>query len=85
MKPSKLLQRLLSGALTNVDFSDLQNLLSALGFEEARVSGSHHAYVRTGVPEQINIQKHRGQAKPYQLRQLIVLVRRYHLTVEEGV
>lgn len=84
MKPSRLLLRLSSGAVTNVDFSDAQLLLEALGFEEVRVTGSHHVYVRLDVPEQLNLQNRRGQAKPYQLRQLISLVKRYNLTIEEN-
>ena len=84
MKPSGLLLRLLSGAVTNVDFSDAQLLLEALGFEEVRVTGSHHVYARVDIPEQLNLQDRRGQAKPYQLRQLIALVKRYNLTVEEN-
>ncbi|MGC1419426.1 MAG: type II toxin-antitoxin system HicA family toxin [Acidimicrobiales bacterium] len=85
MKPSKLLQRPLSGAVTNVDFADVVNFLLALEFEEVRVVGSHHIYARAGIVEQINIQSWKGQAKPHQLRQLIALVRRYHLSVEEGM
>ena len=84
MKPSRLLVRLSNGAVTNVDFSDAQLLLEALGFEEVRVTGSHHVYVRPDIPEQLNLQNRRGQAKPYQLRQLISLVKRYNLTVEEN-
>ena len=84
MKPSRLLLRLSGGAVTNVDFSDAQLLLEALGFEEVRVTGSHHVYVRLDVPEQLNLQNRRGQAKPYQLRQLISLVKRYNLTIEEN-
>jgi len=84
MKPSRLLLRLSSGAVTNVDFLDAQLLLEALGFEEVRVTGSHHVYVRLDVPEQLNLQNRRGQAKPYQLRQLISLVKRYNLTIEEN-
>ena len=84
MKPSRLLLRLSSGAVTNVDFSDAQLLLEALGFEEVRVTGSHHVYVRLDVPEQLNLQNRRGQAKPYQLRQLISLLKRYNLTIEEN-
>ena len=84
MKPSRLLLRLSGGAVTNVDFSDAQLLLEALGFEEVRVTGSHHVYVRLDVPELVNLQNRRGQAKPYQLRQLISLVKRYNMTIEEN-
>jgi hypothetical protein len=67
-----------------VDFTDAQRLVEALGFEELRVTGSHHVYGRPGMPEQLNLQNRGGQAKPYQLRQLITLVRRYDLTVKES-
>jgi len=84
MKPGILLLRLSSGAVTNVDFSDVHLLLEALGFEEVRVTGSHHVYARVDIPELLNLQDRRGQAKPYQLRQLIALVKRYNLTIEEN-
>lgn len=84
MKPSRLLLRLSDGAVTNVDFSDAQLLLEALGFKEVRVTGSHHVYARLDIPEQLNLQNRRSQAKPYQLRQLISLVKRYNLTIEEN-
>ena len=83
MQPSRLLVRLASGAVTNVEFSDALRLVEALGFEELRIAGSHHVFARPGIAEQLNLQDRRGQAKPYQLRQLVTLVRRYGLTIEE--
>ncbi len=83
MKPRAVLTRLLAGIVTNVTFSDAQKLLVALGFDELRVRGSHHVYGRLGIPEQINLQNRSGQAKPYQLRQLAALVRRYNLLIDE--
>ena len=74
----------MAGTVTNVAFSDAQKLLVALGFDELRVRGSHHVYGRPGLPEQLNLQDRRGQAKPYQLRQLVALVRRYDLRIEEN-
>ena len=59
-------------------------MLEAPGFGEVRVTGSHHVYVRLDIREQLNLQDRRGQAKPYQLRQLISLVKRYDLTIEEN-
>lgn len=47
------------------------------------MKGSHHVYGRPGIAEQINLQDRGGQAKPYQMRQLVTLVRRYDLGVEE--
>ena len=67
--------------MTNVRFADAKRLALALGFHIARVRGSHHILVHPVIPELINLQEHRGQAKPYQLRQLLHLVERYHLHV----
>ena len=47
-----------------------------------RVSGSHHLFVHPAVPELVNLQEVRGQAKPYQLRQVVARVQRYALSVE---
>jgi hypothetical protein len=41
-------------------------------------------FARPGIAEQLNLQDRRGQAKPYQLRELMTLVQRYDLRVEEG-
>jgi len=49
-----------------------------------RITGSHHVFARPGIAEQLNLQDRHGQAKPYQLRQLMTLVQRYDLRVEEG-
>jgi len=82
VKPRALLERLLAGTVTNVAFSDAQKLLVALGFD---ATGK-------GQPPRLRSLWHfraaqpsgpRGQAKPYQLRQLVGLVRRYDLRIEE--
>ncbi len=68
--------------MRNVRFADLCRLVEALGFELRRVSGSHHVFTHPQIPELINLQDVRGQAKPYQIRQLMRLVERYDLTLE---
>ena len=84
MNPKKLLQRIHSGALNNISFSDLTGLLVALGFELMRVEGSHHIYAREGLREQPNLQPDRnGQAKPYQVKQVRRLIEKYDLDLEE--
>lgn len=82
MKPRQLLQRLLANT-QNVSFSDFATLLSAFGFSLDRVSGSHHIFKHPDIPELINIQNVRGQAKPYQIRQFLKLVERYNLHLED--
>ncbi len=48
-----------------------------------RASGSHEIYAHPSITELVNLQKIRGQAKPYQLRQLLRLIERYDLRLED--
>jgi predicted RNA binding protein YcfA (HicA-like mRNA interferase family) len=82
MDKRKLLTRLARGEVANVPFGDLCGLAEALGFELRRVSGSHHVFVHLDIPELVNLQSVSGQAKPYQVRQLMRLVERYDLKLE---
>ena len=53
-------------------------MLFRLGFSE-RVRGSHHIFSRPGVEEILNIQPKRGNAKPYQVRQVRTVIAKYGL------
>ena len=66
-----------------MSFSDLVVLLGALGFEEVGGRGSHRVFRGPGVTELLTLQEVRGQAKPYQVRQVALLVRRYNLKLED--
>jgi predicted RNA binding protein YcfA (HicA-like mRNA interferase family) len=77
MDRRKLLGRLARGAVANVGFADLQDLVDGLGFELRRTSGSHHIYTHPAIPELVNLQDVGGQTKPYQVRQVLRLVERY--------
>ena len=83
MDERKLLIRLARGAVANVAFSDLCSLAERLGFELRRVSGSHHVFAHPEIPQLVNLQSVRGEAKPYQIRQLLRLVERYDLRLED--
>ena len=83
MKRRKLLARIVSGAFQNVTFSDLQSLVIGFGFDLRRVSGSHHVYGHPAIPQLINLQNVGGEAKPYQIRQVLRLVERYNLELED--
>jgi len=83
MKPRELLDRARRGDVRNVRFGDLQRLVEALGFRLDRVRGSHHTYRHPGVRAIVNLQRQGGQAKPYQVRQVVDLAARYALTVED--
>jgi hypothetical protein len=82
VNPTRLLTRIVGGAVTNVDFADLVSLINALGFDEIGGKGSHRVFAHAGVAELLNLQEVRGQAKPYQVRQVVALVRRYDLRLE---
>jgi len=82
MDQRKLLMRLARGEVANVAFDDMRKLVESFGFELRRVSGSHHVFVHPEIPELINLQSVRGQAKPYQIRQFVRLVERYDLKLE---
>ena len=79
MNRRKLLRRLSHGALSNVRFEELVDLAAGFGFELSRVKGSHHIFMHAAIPGLLNLQEVGGQAKPYQIRQLLRLVERYNL------
>ena len=82
MRKKKLLQKVLAGS-KNVRFADLVTLLEAFGFQESRIRGSHHIFVHPDVPEQVNVQNVKGEAKPYQVRQVLKLIERYNLKLDD--
>jgi len=83
VKPDLLLVRIQRGDITNVSFDDLVHLVQALGFREVGGRGSHRVFAHPEVAELVNLQVERGQAKRYQIRQVMSLVRRYDLSLEE--
>lgn len=77
----KLMQATLSGTQDrNIRFSDLQKVLTALGFQ-CRIRGDHFIYWKNDVDEIINIQPDGNKAKPYQVKQIRNLILKYHLEV----
>ena len=83
MKPDRLLARIVRADVGNVDPSDLVRLPEALGFTQIGGRGSHRVFARAGVAEYVNLHDDgSGQAKRYQVRQVVTLVRRYDLDLE---
>lgn len=64
-------------------FQEACQLAKQFGFVLKRVRGSHHIYERPGIPEILNFQNVKGKAKAYQVRQLLELIDRYGLQMEE--
>ena len=82
-KYARLLAKVLSGRSdANIHFDDLRRLLTRLGFEE-RTRGSHHAFVKHGIRELINLQREGQMAKPYQVRQVRAVITEYGLGIQE--
>jgi len=58
-------------------------LVEGFGFRLSRTDGSHHFFVQPDIPELVNLQEVKGQAKPYQMRQFLKLIERHSLRLEE--
>ncbi len=82
MSARKTLQRVLSGP-KNIRFEEMVGLVEGFGFRRARISGSHHIFTHSAIPELVNLQNVHGQAKPYQVRQFMKLVEKYNLSLTE--
>jgi hypothetical protein len=75
----KFLKRIIDGASdADIPFSELCTLVNRLGFEE-RVRGDHYIFTKDGIEEILNLQPKGGQAKPYQVKQVRSLIRKYRL------
>jgi predicted RNA binding protein YcfA (HicA-like mRNA interferase family) len=83
VKRKKLLKRLSEGHVRNVAFGDVVTMVEGFGFQLVRTSGSHHIFTHGDVPELVNLQEVKGEAKPYQIRQFLRLVEKYNLRLEE--
>jgi len=82
-KHEKLYQHiLLRRSDANVPFDGLCALLKRLGFDE-RISGDHHIFTMDGVEEILNLQPKTGKGKPYQVKQVRVVILRYNLRLED--
>lgn len=62
----------------NIRFADFRNLIIDLGFKE-RIKGDHFIYKRDDIPERINIQPDGNKAKPYQVKQVRLIINKYGL------
>jgi hypothetical protein len=76
-KFEKLKLKLLSGnADNNFSFDDLRNILLHYNFVERNTGGSHRIFYKEGLEEIINIQPKNGKAKPYQVKQVRLIIYR---------
>ncbi len=67
----------------NVRFEELCKAAEIFDFKFRGGKGDHRVYVREGVKEILNFQNVKGEAKPYQVRQLLKVIEKYNLLEEE--
>lgn len=82
MNRRKLLAKALASP-NSLRFEEAVALVEALGFRLARVSGSHHIFVHSDLQELVNLQSVHGNAKPYQVGQVLRLIERYNLRLRD--
>ena len=63
----------------NIAFVELRHALEVLGFE-VRVKSDHFIYTRQGIAEIVNLQPLGNKAKPYQVKQVRVIILKSHLS-----
>ena len=62
----------------NIRFSDFRNSILSFVFSE-RIRGDHHIYKRNDIIERIVVQPLGNKAKPYQVKQVRILLKKYGL------
>jgi predicted RNA binding protein YcfA (HicA-like mRNA interferase family) len=82
MKKKKLLQKILT-ATNNIKFAELVTCVESFGFKLDRVNGSHHVFTHPAIHELLNLQNVKGKAKPYQIKQFLVLVEKHNLQMSD--
>lgn len=82
MRKEKLLEKIYRGS-KNVRFSEAMKFAELFGFHLDRINGSHHIFIHPDIPEMINLQNFKGKAKLYQIKQIIDIIERYNLQVED--
>jgi len=64
MNRRRLLKRLSQGALRNIAFGDMIDLVEGFGFKLARVTGSHHNFSQPTIQELVKLQEVRDKPSP---------------------
>jgi predicted RNA binding protein YcfA (HicA-like mRNA interferase family) len=81
MNLRQLLRCLAQGHFPSVEFADAVRLVEELGFVYDHTQGSHQFYRHEAKQLVINLQPRRGEAKPYQLRDLVRAIEPYDLRI----
>jgi predicted RNA binding protein YcfA (HicA-like mRNA interferase family) len=79
VKPLKLYDKLLQSTDRTVSFRDFLALIEAFGFAHARTKGSHRSYAHANCTKLMVVQPIGKDAKRYQVREFLDLVREFEL------
>jgi predicted RNA binding protein YcfA (HicA-like mRNA interferase family) len=80
-KPAKLYALLLQSTDRSIAFRDFVALIEAFGFVHSRTKGSHLSYKHPTCPKLMVIQPVGKDAKRYQVREFLDLVREFALQI----
>ena len=81
-KIEKIFLKVMSGQSDkNIEFDEVITLLKYYGFE-LRIKGSHHLFRFKNMSSTINIQRDGHLAKPYQIKQIRLLLKENNLGVK---
>lgn len=69
----------------NIRFEMVCKAAKIFGFKFRGGKGSHKIYVKNGVREMLNFQNIKGKVKPYQVKQLLKIIKKYKLMENEDV
>ncbi len=76
----KIRSDILSGSCDkNISEADMKFFLEKIGATHKRTKGSHTQYAIDNIPELINIQPQNGKIKPYQVKEIRNIVKKYRL------
>lgn len=80
-KPAKLYALLLQSTDRSVDFREFVAMVEAFGFTNIRVKGSHRSFTHPTCPRLLLIQLKGKDAKRYQVREFLDIVREFGLNL----
>ena len=78
----KLYAQLLDNPRATISFRDFEKMLRAFGFKHVRTTGSHRQYLHPKLSRPLPVQPTSKDAKAYQVREFLELVREHGLYIE---
>ena len=63
----------------NISATDMKFFLDKIGATHKKTTGSHTLYTIDNIPELINIQPKNGKIKPYQVKEIRNIIKKYRI------